>query len=596
MEKKVSFWKIFWASLVAGIIVSLLGAIIFIFTTFGIIGALSSEKVETIKKNSVLHLTFEHEINDKSSSDFDPMNLSMSNKNGLGAILFGFQKAKIDENIKGIFLEIKGANCGVASAKEIRSAINDFEKSGKFVIAYLSGEVVTQKQYYIASAANTIYGFPTSMMEFVGLGTEMMFFKNTLDMLGVEMQIIRGKNNDFKSAVEPFFRTNMSDSSRLQLERYISQIWEDIKTDISADRKLSTIKLHQIANDMLVKRVGDAKKVNLIDDIKYRDEVLALISKKIGLNENEELKMQTFEKYAHENFLQNQLIEQHSKPNIAVVLAEGDISVEGDGISSRKICSYLREIRKSKTIKTIILRINSPGGSALASDEIWREVKLCNQTKKVIVSMGDVAASGGYYIATPAHRIFAEPSTITGSIGVFGVIPYTGKMLESKFGFTFDQASTNKHAVLSTNRKLSEEELGFIQNEVDLIYQEFLERVADGRKTTTKNVNKIARGRVWTGSDAKKIGLVDELGGLSDAIGFASKNANITEQKIVYYPKIKEEPFQAIVDLLEEETKDKVHIKHTELPSSIVNYYNQLKKIENLQGIQMRLPFELKLF
>lgn len=590
-ENKVGFWKIFWASLLSGVVVSIIGTILFIIFTVVIVGSLTPDTKVVTSSDGVLHLTLEGEINDRSSSDIDPLNLSITNKNGLSAILYGFQRAKEDASIKGIFLEIKGANCGVASAKEIRRAINDFEASGKFVVAYLSGEVVTQKQYYIASAANEIYGFPTSMMEFVGLGTELMYFKNTLDKLEVEMQVIRGKNNDFKSAVEPFFRTNMSDSSRLQTERFLNQMWLDMKTDIAKDRKMKVDELNTLADNMSIKRVNDAKKYHLIDAIKYRDEVLDLISKKANLSK--ELKLVSFEKYANEKFLHNQIKEQVSNPNIAVVMAEGDVAVGGDGVSSNKICKYLREIRANESIKTVVLRINSPGGSALASDEIWREVQLCNKTKKVIVSMGDVAASGGYYIATPAEKIFAEPSTITGSIGVFGVIPYTGKMLESKLGLTFDQASTNKHAIISTNRKLTEEELGFIQSEVDVIYQEFLERVAEGRKMTTTNVNKIARGRVWTGSDAKQIGLVDELGGLTDAITYAAKKAKITDKKIVYYPKIKEDPFQPLIDIIEEETADEsVKVKRSDLPDAFVAYYRELKKLENLKGIQMRLPFD----
>lgn len=591
-ENKVGFWKIFWASLASGVVVSIIGTILFIIFTVVIVGSLTPDTKGVTSSDGVLHLTLEGEINDRSSSDIDPLNLSINNKSGLNAILYGFQRAKEDASIKGIFLEIKGANCGVASAKEIRRAINDFESSGKFVVAYLSGEVVTQKQYYIASAANEIYGFPRSMMEFVGLGTELVYFKNTLDKLELEVQVVRGQNNDFKSAVEPFFRTNMSDSGRLQTERFLNQIWLDMKTDIAKDRKMKVGELNALADNMSIKRVNDAKKYHLIDAVKYRDEVLDLIEKKANLSK--EIKLVDFEKYAHEKFLNNQVKEQNSKPNMAVVMAEGDIAVNGDGTSSTKICKYLREIRANQSIKTIVLRINSPGGSALASDEIWREVKLCNKTKKVVVSMGDVAASGAYYIAAPADYIFAEPSTITGSIGVFGLIPYTGKMLESKLGLSFDQVSTNKHAIISTNRKLTQEELGFIQSEIDVIYQDFLERVAEGRKMTTTNVNKIARGRVWTGSDAIKIGLVDALGGLTDAIDFAAKKAKLTTKKIVYYPKSKKDPFQPLIDILEEETADEsLKIKHSEFPESFVAYYRELKKIGHLKGIQMRLPFDV---
>jgi protease IV len=592
MEKKITFGRIFWPSLLAGLIISIIGIILFVFSFFGIINSFDTKKETNIPAKTVLHLTLEDEINDISKTDIDPLSFSIKSQTGLPALLYGFQKAALDDKIKGIFLEIKGANLGFATAKEIRTAINQFEASGKFVIAYLSGEIVTQKQYYIASAANQIYGFPTSMMEFVGLGTEMMFFKNTLDKLDVEMQVIRGINNDFKSAVEPFFRTGMSDSSRLQTERYMNELWKSITTDIANDRKVSQKEMNRIADNMLIKRIADASKYKFIDGTKYRDEVIDLIGKNIGENNTKDIKFIKFEKYAAERFKDNQTITKSSKPNIAVVLAEGDVSVDGDGLASKNICKYLREIRNDQNIKTVVLRINSPGGSALASDEIWREVKLCNQTKKVIVSMGNVAASGGYYIATPADYIFAEPNTITGSIGVFGVIPYTGKMLESKLGITFDRASTNKHSVISTNRRLNEEEIGFIQSEIDVIYKEFLERVSEGRGITVQNVNKIARGRVWTGSDALKIGLVDQLGGLEDAIEYASKKASIKDRKIIFYPKLKDDPFQPIFDLIENQGNETVKVSKTRLPENFVNYYNQLKKIENIQGIQMRLPFD----
>jgi protease-4 len=281
------------------------------------------------------------------------------------------------------------------------------------------------------------------------------------------------------------------------------------------------------------------------------------------------------------------------KPNIAVILAEGDVAVEGDGLTSQKICKYLREARLDKDIKTIVLRVNSPGGSALASDEIWREVKLANEKKKVIVSMGDVAASGGYYISSPAARIFAEPTTITGSIGVFGVIPFTGNMLQNKLGLTFDRAQTNKHSVVSTNRKLTPEEFSTIQNEVDVIYAQFLNRVSTGRGMTVEAVNTIARGRVWTGADALKIGLVDQLGGIKDAINYAAKKAGIKEQKIRYYPEKKEDPILELIEGLTQEEQVKIQSSYAEMPESLKFYYQQLKKLEQLKGIQMRMPYEI---
>jgi protease-4 len=592
-EKKISFGKIFWPSLLAAFIISLLGTLIFFIFLGSFVTSFSESPKKTIKKNTVLHLTLSGEIGESSSVKFDPSIMNLQNKIGLVDLLYGFEKAKNDEKIKGIFIELKEAQCGISTAKEIHDAINDFEKTGKFVVAYNAGEFITQKQYYISSAANENYGFPSSMMQFVGLGGEMMFFKNTLDMLDLEMQIIRGKNNDFKSAVEPFFLTKMSDSSRLQTKRYMNNIWQNMLNDISKERKISTRELNALAENFKIKRISDAVQHKLIDEVKYRDEIMDILKRKSGSKNVSELNLSAFEKYAKNKFKINQSIVDNNA-NIAVILAEGDITVNGNGLSSSKICIDLREIRNDKNIKTVVLRINSPGGSALASDEIWREVKLLNEKKKVIVSMGDVAASGGYYIACPAKRIFAENNTITGSIGVFGLIPYTGEMFEKKLGISFDEVKTNKHAIVSTNRRLNSDEISIIQEEVDVIYDEFLDRVASGRGMTKSQVNKIARGRVWTGSDALKIGLVDEIGGLKDAIAYAQKNAGISEARIIYYPKKKDSPFDQLFELLEDQEGSDTQLKTQKMPETLLKYYHVLQKLESLNGIQMRLPFTIQ--
>ena len=595
-DKKIGFGKIFWPSLVAALIVSILGSIIFLLVTAGFISGLSDLKPEpfSVKENTVLHISLDGQIAEISDTKFNKSQLSFENKIGLSDLLYGFKNAATDDNIKGVFLDIKDVNCGYSTAKELRQAINEFEKSGKFAIAYNSGEYVSQKEYYIASAANLNYGFPTTAMEFVGLGAELMFFKKTLEKLDVEMQVIRGKNNDFKSAVEPFFRENMSDSSRVQIEKYISSMWSDIKTDIASDRKTTSEALNLIAENASIHRVEDGVRFKLIDGVKYRDEVIEVLKEKSGIALSEELILQSFEKYAKKLFYEDQTITKLDEPNIAVILAEGEISTDGDGLTSKEVCKLFQDVRKNKTIKTVVFRINSPGGSALASDEIWREVKLTNKKQKVIVSMGDVAASGGYYIAAPATKIFAEPTTVTGSIGVFGVIPFTGNLLTNKLGLTFDRAATNKHAVMSLNRKLTPEEFGLIQAEVDQIYLQFMKNVAEGRKMTIPQVNAIARGRVWTGRDALKIGLVDRLGGLSDAIDYAAKNEGILNKKVLYYPLKEEDPISELIEKIEEETSSKNSKSSTiELPVEVMNYYNQLKSLENYSGLQMRLPYQL---
>lgn len=591
---KIKFGKIFWPSLVAALIVSVIGTLIFMIVAGSLIGGLSEKEVYLVNSNTVLHLTLEGGIGEKRDSKFNKSDLTFNNKIGLSDLLFGFKKAATDENVKGVFIDVSNVECGYASAREIRNAINEFEKCGKFAIAYNSGEVITQKSYYVASAANTNYGFPTSAMEFMGLGAELSFYKNTLDKLEIEMQVIRGRNNDFKSAVEPFFRDKMSDSSRVQIERYLTSIWMDVRKDISKDRKVNESKLNEIAENASIHRAEDAVKFKLIDGVRYRDEVIEELKKKAGVKKNDELELKAFEKYSKEKFNDDQDITREDDPNIAVILAEGEVSTDGDGLTSKEICKLFQEVRKNKTIKTVVFRINSPGGSALASDEIWREVKLTNKIKKVVVSMGDVAASGGYYIAAPASAIFAEPNTITGSIGVFGIIPYTGKMMSNKLGLTFDRASTNKHSIMTTNRKLTDEEIGLIQLEVDQIYDQFLGRVAEGRGMTVAQVNQIARGRVWTGRDALKIGLVDELGGITDAINFAAKKAKIKEAKILYYPERKEGLLDGVIEKLGEEETDASlsSSSDTELPAAFLTYYKQLKSLENTSGIQMRIPYE----
>jgi protease-4 len=595
-EKRISFGKIFWPSLLAGFIISLIGILIFSLIIGGIIGSFGDfgPKPLALKSNSILHMRLDGEINERADVKLDPIQFKINSVIGLSDILHGLETAKNDSKIKGLFLEISDLQCGYSSAKEIRNAVKDFQKSGKFVVAYNSGELISQKEYYLSSAAKEIYGFPSSTIEFIGLGTELTFFKGSLDKLDVEVQVIRGSNNDFKSAVEPFTRSFMSDSARLQINTYLTSMWEDIRNEIASDRMVTVEELNIIADSMKVKRTDDAVSYKLINGVKYRDEILSLLAKKVGIDDPNDLHLQAFEKYARKKFKQNQLLTKNDSPNIAVILAEGEISTSGDGLSSEDICKLFRDVRKNKTIKTVVFRINSPGGSALASEEIWREVYLTNKAKKVIVSMGDVAASGGYYISAPATAIFAQPNSITGSIGVFGMIPYLGKMFESKLGITFDRASTNSHSIMSLNRRLNKDEINFIQQEIDSIYTQFLGRVAEGRKMTKEQVNFVARGRVWTGADAQRIGLVDELGGLIDAIEYAAKRSEIKEKRVLYYPLMKENKLMELLEEFEDDENAKSFVmSKSDIPENFLTYYNELKKLDSRTGIQMRLPFDI---
>jgi protease-4 len=593
-NKKISFSGVFWPSLVAVLVASVVSIILFFLMLGGIIGSFESfsPPAATIEDNTILHMTFKGDIGEESETKLNAGTFQLEKKTGLSAILYGIEHAKNDDRIKGLFLELDDLNCGFSSAREIRNALKEFKKSGKFIIAYNKGEVITQRDYYLSSVASEVYCFPTSVMEFTGLGAELAFFKGTLDKLDVEVEIIRGKNNDFKSAVEPFFLTEMSDSSRVQINRYLQSMWLDIRKDISSDRGVSVDKLNEVAENMLIRKAKDAKQFGMVDDLKYRDEVMELLKKRIKIGKGKELKMPDFNKYAKARFLEDQVLTKSDDPNIAVIVAEGEVSTNGDGLSSEEICKLFQDVRANKSIKAVVFRINSPGGSALASDEIWREVELTRKKMKVIVSMGDVAASGGYYIAAPAHRIFAEPTTITGSIGVFGMIPYTGKMLENKLGISFDRAATNRHSVLSLNRKLTSEELGMMQVEVDEIYSDFLNRVSTGRKMTIAGVNAIARGRVWTGSDAIQIGLVDELGGLTEALNYAAKQIGVKKGKVLYYPLVKEDKLGDFLEMLEESELEQSETQ-SDISEELLLYYKRLQKLENMRGMQMRMPFDV---
>ncbi|GAB5416199.1 MAG: signal peptide peptidase SppA [Crocinitomicaceae bacterium] len=591
-KKKVSFWRIFWPSLTAAAVVSIGGFLFWVL----VISSLFAEVPFEVKEKTVLHMKLDGAIGERTQTSFDPGTLGVSDQIGLATILHGMKAAKTDKKIKGIFLEIDGLNCGMASARELRKAINDFESSGKFVVAYYKGEYVSTKALYVSSAANESYGFPSTNVQFLGLGSERMFYKKLLDKLEVEMQVIRGSNNDFKSAVEPFFLEKLSDSARHQAQVYMDGLWGDMLTDMSHDRGVDAVDLDSIASKAEVRNVRDAVEKDLIGAVKYRDEVLKIIAKKLKLKKSSEIEFLSFSKYAKERFIEDQQrFEEDEDPNIAVILAEGGISTSGEEMTSKEICKLIRKARENKSVKAVVFRVNSPGGSALASDEIWREVKLTIASKPVIVSMGDVAASGGYYVAAPATVIFAEPTTITGSIGVFGVIPYTGAMLENKLGITFDRVTTNKHSSMTTNRRLSEREMSIIQEEVDDIYQDFLNRVATGRGMTKERVNEIARGRVWTGRDALRVGLVDKLGGLQDAIDYAAKEAKIKSRKIAYYPIIKISPLEKLLEQIDDADAN-MQVENNSMPAELKEWYAQIKALEEFRGIQMRLPYELHIY
>jgi protease-4 len=599
-DQKVPFSRVFWPALVAIVIALFLGMVFFLLVIGGIVGSFASFGPEpySVASGSVLKMTLSGTIQEKSNSEFNPSSFSLDESLGLPDILFAIDKAKSDDKIKGIYVDIENVNCGMSTMRSIRKALQSFrDDSKKFVVAYFQGESISQREYYLGSVANECYAFPTSSFYLTGLGSEAMFFKKLLDKLEVEVQVVRGENNDFKSAVEPFFLTQLSDSARLQNQRLMDGIWGELSMDMSKSRRISVDSMNLWINEMAVTNAQQALNKKMVDAVLYQDEVLQKIAEKVSESDYNDIEWADFNDYAKNKFYENQILVQAQSPAVSVIVGEGEVSVNGEELSSEKICKLFRKVREDEDIKAVVFRINSPGGSALASEEIWREVKLTQQKKKVFISMGDVAASGGYYIATPAERIFAEPTTITGSIGVFGMIPYTGKMLENKLGITFDRVQTHQHSVISMNRKLTKEELAKVQVEVNAIYLQFLQRVADGRKLTTERVNQLARGRVWTGSDALSIGLVDQLATLPEVIEFAKKSIKSEDADVIYYPLIKEDKFGSWIKLLEEENDEEEYVKinRNRLPEALLDSYEQLRKFEHKVGIQMRMPYDLSI-
>jgi protease-4 len=590
LEKKTSFWKIFFASLLALVVASVLFWVIF----FTILGSSFKASSFNIEEKTILHLTLDKPILEISDVKFNPNTLEFDESVGLNDILMALEIAADDKKVSGLFIDICSAPMGFSTLHELRAGIQKFKESGKFVLSYNSGETVSQKALLLSSVAEESYVYPTSVVQFLGLGAELIYFKNMLDKLSIEMQVVRGEGNDFKSAVEPFFLDKMSDSSRLQTQRLLELLWLEYRETLASARKVSPEYLDSLAQTAMVRKGTHAVKHKLYDGAKYRDEIISILKEKTGVSSDKELKIVDFMKYAKNKSSDKKVLDEAKNPNIAVLFAEGDISRDGEGIASERLVKEIRKIRENNKIKALVLRVNSPGGSALASDEIWRELQLFSETKTLVVSMGDVAASGGYYISAPAHRIFAQRSTITGSIGVFGVIPYTGKMFKEKLGIDFDYVHTNQYANLSLNKPLSSAEMGMIQEEVDDIYADFLTLVSKGRNLTLDHVKKIAKGRVWIGEDAVKIGLVDELGGLRDAMSYAAKKAEIDKPIFDYYPKIEENKIsQLLMELANEDIQSKLSM--APVGAEAMKMYRTLRVVSSLNGVQARLPFLIQI-
>lgn len=586
------FFKFMFASMLAMLVTFFITMIIF----FAVIGTLissatsSSEKIVKIKDNSVLHLKFDYPIKDRTSNNpFENIDFSTfeTHENlGLDLILKNIAKAKDDDKIKGIYLDLTSINTGMASIEEIRNALKDFKKSGKWIVSY--SEVYTQSTYYLASLSDKIYLNPAGLVEMRGLSTQLMFFKNALEKLEVEMQIIR--HGKFKSAVEPYMLEKMSDSNREQMELILNTAWGSMLKDLSESRKISIEELNAIADDIKIQTAKDALAHKFVDKLVFKDEFLDELKKRVSAESYDDINYISLSKY---NNSTPEKEEKNSKNEIAVIYASGDIisGKSNDGsMGSETISEAIREARLDENVKAIVLRVNSPGGSALASDVMWREVVLAKKVKPVVVSMGDVAASGGYYIACAANKIVANEKTITGSIGVFGVIPNAQGMFNNKLGITFDFAKTNKHAdIMTMFRPLTAEEKDIIQIGVENIYDDFITKVGEGRGMTKEQVDSIGQGRVWTGLDAKKIGLVDEIGGIDEAIAIAKDLAKLDDYNLVDYPKLKD-PFEQFMLSLTEGAETK--ILKTYLGENY-KYYQKVQTMTTQSGYMTRMPYEI---
>ena len=559
------------------------------------VASLSKKEVVVVPENSILQLKLNEEIADRSSSNpfnnFDFSSFKTSKSPGLNEILQNIKKAKTDDNIKGIFLDLGTIPSGIATMEEIRNALLDFKSSKKFIVSY--SEEYTQKAYYIASVSDKVYLYPEGALDFKGLNGEVMFFKGLLDKLDVDVQILR--HGKFKSAVEPFVLDKMSEPNKEQTLKYISGIWNQMLEGISESRKMSVFQLNGIADSFKIQKAQDAVTYKLVDKLMYKDELLAEFRNLLGIGKNDKINSISLQKYVSVPDKTKKI--HKTKDKIAVIYALGEIvSGKGDDetIGSDRISEAIRKARLDSTVKAIVLRVNSPGGSALASDVIWREVTLSKKTKPVVVSMGDLAASGGYYIACAATRIVADPTTLTGSIGVFGLIPNLKGLYNNKLGVSFDNVKTNNYADIgSTYRPLTNSEENIYQTSVENIYETFITHVAEGRGMTKEKVDSIGQGRVWSGVDALEIGLIDEFGGLEKSIEIAAKLAKIEEYKIQSLPAQKD-PFTQIMEELSGESTDQTILKNK--LGELYEFYNYIQYVKNTKGVQARIPYTIKIY
>ncbi len=588
------FFKFMFASMLGTLLLCVISSFICFALMLSLIAGAQSEK-SPVKENSVLVMNLDKPIFDRTSNNpFQNIDFATMKSNatpGLNDILDEIKYAATDSRIKGIYLELSSINAGMATVEEIRNALLDFKKSGKFIIAY--SEVYSQTAYYLATAADKVYINPEGLLEFKGLSAQLFFLKGLMEKIEVQPQIIR--HGKYKSAIEPLISDKMSAANKEQTTKYIMSLWEQMLKGISSTRKLDVATLNTMADSLYVTDGLSALQYKMVDGVKYKDEIMDELRTLLGIGKSAEISYISLGKYNKDIASSKS---EYSRDKIAVVYAQGDIvSGEGDdqNIGSEKVSLAIRQARQDSSVRAIVLRVNSPGGSALASEVIWREVVLAAKEKPVVASMGDLAASGGYYISCAATKIIASPNTITGSIGVFGVIPNMEKLFNNKLGITFDGISTNKHSdYISVFRPMDAYETKVVQNNVEKTYGTFVKHVAEGRKLTEAQVDSIGQGRVWSGMDAKNIGLVDDFGGLQDAIALAASLAKVDKYRVVDYPKQKD-PFTQFIEQLSGEGDDVSVLLEKELGSTYT-IYQQAKSITDLKGVQARLPYQFIIY
>ncbi|RGV38196.1 signal peptide peptidase SppA [Bacteroides clarus] len=581
----------FTLATVTGIIIS--SVVLFFISILVVFSMVSSSESETqVRKNSVMMLDLNGTLTERSQEN--PLDFLMKEDYktyGLDDILSSIRKAKENEDIKGIYIQATSLGAGFASLEEIRDALKDFKESGKFIVAY--GDTYTQNLYYLSSVADKVLLNPQGMLEWRGLAATPMFFKDLLKKIGVEMQIF--KVGTYKSAVEPFISTEMSPANREQVNVYLSSIWGQITSSVAESRNLSVEALNKEADRMLMfYPAEESVKNGLVDTLIYKNDVRDYLKNMVGIDKDDNMPVLGIQDMIN---VKKNVPRDKSGNVIAVYYAYGEIdggssASTDEGINSEKVIKDLRKLKDDENVKAVVLRVNSPGGSAYGSEQIWYAVNQLKKEKPVIVSMGDYAASGGYYIACNADTIVAEPTTLTGSIGIFGMMP-NAKGLTEKLGVNFDVVKTNPYADFGNlTRPMNDGEKGLMQMYVNKGYELFLTRCSDGRGISMEELDKIAQGRVWTGSTAKELGLVDELGGLDKALEIAIAKAGVDAYTVMNYPK-KEGFLESLMN-----TNPGNYIKARMLNGKMNDVYRQFSIIGNfdkIDRIQARVPFELNI-